>query len=266
MLLLKSILLGIIQGLTEFLPVSSSGHLVLAGHFFNFQMPGLTFEIVLHFGSLIAVLIFFREHILRLIKSILFFKDKNYNNERLQVMYLLLSTFVTAAIGIGFKDFFEQLFDKPIFVPVFLCVTGFILFFTDNIKSKEIKSENMGFMKSIIIGLGQGMAILPGISRSGTTIATGLYLGIKREDMASFSFLLSIPAILGAAVLDLKDITEISSDMISLYIGGLIAAFVSGYLVIAWLIKLIRNRKIRIFSYYCWIVSIISFTFLMLGY
>jgi undecaprenyl-diphosphatase len=264
--LLKSAILGIIQGLTEFLPVSSSGHLVLAGHFFNFQQPGLTYEVALHFGSLIAVLIFFREHILRLIKSIIFFKNKEYKNERIQVFYLFVATFITAVIGLSFKDYFEALFSKPIFVPVFLSVTGLILFFTDNINSKDIKSEEMGILKAAIIGIGQGMAILPGISRSGTTIATGLYLGIKREDMASFSFLLSIPAILGAAVLQLKDITEISSDKLGIYAIGLVSAFISGYLVIAWLIKLIKNRKIRIFSFYCWAIAIVSITFLLLGY
>ncbi|PID29942.1 MAG: hypothetical protein CSB55_00760 [Candidatus Cloacimonadota bacterium] len=266
MLLLKSILLGIIQGLTEFLPVSSSGHLVLAGHFFNFEMPGLTYEVAVHLGSLIAVLIFFREHIFRLIKAVFLFKDESLKSERLQVVYLIVSTFITAVIGISFKDYFEALFDKTIYVPVFLMFTGIILFFTDSIKEQKIKSENMGFLRAVLIGIGQALAILPGVSRSGTTIASGLYLGVKREDMASFSFLLSIPAILGAAVLQLKDIQDIGNDLFFIYFAGFVASFVSGYLVISWLIKLIANRKIRFFSYYCWLIATVSFIFLKAGF
>jgi len=209
--LLKSILLGLIQGLTEFLPVSSSGHLVIFKHLFGFEMNDISFEIFLHLGSLLAVLIYFRKDLLELIGSLLHISKPNTKDKAnlMYILYLLMATFVTTLIALTFKDTIESLFAKPIFSAFMLIGTGIIVFSSDFIKSGSINAQKMGIWKAVIIGLGQSFAMLPGISRSGSTIATALFVGVRREQVARFSFILSIPAILGAAVLKLDEFTAL---------------------------------------------------------
>jgi len=157
------------------------------------------------------------------------------------------------------------LFSKPLYPAIFLSITGLIVFISDKIKTGKLKSENIGLFKSIGIGLGQSFAILPGISRSGTTIATGIFLGLERKEAARFSFLLSIPAILGSVVLKIKDFRNLPNNLILSYSFGAFAAFISGLLVISVLIKLVQNKKLKYFAYYCWGLSIVSVTLLILG-
>ncbi|MEA1973210.1 MAG: undecaprenyl-diphosphatase UppP, partial [Candidatus Cloacimonadota bacterium] len=257
--LIKSIFLGIIQGLTEFLPVSSSGHLVIAKHLFGFEINNISFEIFLHLGSLLAVLIYFRKDILELIFSLLhIFKPSNKDISNLKfIMYLMIATIVTGILGFSFQDTIEQLFTNPLFAAFMLIITGIIIFISDLIQNAKINIEEMHIWRAIIIGLGQALAIIPGISRSGSTIATSLFLGIKRKQVARFSFLLSVPAILGATVLKFDEFTVLSSKIWINYIAGGIAAFISGWLVIAFLLRIIQKQKLKYFSYYCWTVAII---------
>ena len=264
MKVLISIILGLIQGLTEFLPVSSSGHLVLAEHFFGFTRPDISFEIALHIGSLVAVLYYFRKEIVDLTLS-LFIWNEDRKKDRMFVLYLLIATFFTGIIGVKFSDFFESLFSKPMYSAIFLSLTGLIVFISDKFPTGKLSGSNVGVMRSIGIGLGQSFAILPGISRSGTTIATGIYFGLDRKEAARFSFLLSIPAILGSVVLKIKDFENLPKDLVLPYSAGAIAAFISGLLVISVLIKLVQNKKLKYFAFYCWGLSIISLTLLILG-
>lgn len=268
MSLIESILLGILQGFTEFLPVSSSGHLVLAQHFWEIKEPGISFEIIVHLGSLVAVLLYFHKTIFELIASALkiFSKEKSTEDiNNLKVLaYLFIATFATAILGLAFKSKFEALYQLPLVVAIALAFNGFIVFISDKIPSGTLKDNNIGVKKSIFIGIGQAFAIIPGISRSGTTIVLSLFSKMKREHAARFSFLLSIPAILGAAVLDLRNFEAIESALMAKYFVGAIAAFVSGFIVIAFLIKLIQQRKLKYFAYYCWAISAVSLFFLLI--
>ncbi len=262
----KAFILGIIQGLTEFLPVSSSGHLVLAQHFMKYQKPNISFETVLHLGSLLAVLIYFRKDILELVKAPFERPSEKRKQNLSSILYLIVATFITGVLGILLKDKFEEMFNHPILASGMLIITGLILYFSDKISNTKITMDKIGIKRSVIIGLGQTFAIIPGISRSGTTIAVSIYSGIKREDAAKFSFLLSIPAILGANLSEFKSLKELSPNFIPQYIVGAVAAFISGYLVIAWLINIVKKQKLKIFSMYCWIVAIVSAILILSGF
>jgi undecaprenyl-diphosphatase len=264
--ILHGILLGILQGITEFIPVSSSGHLVLGIEFLNFPRPDIGFEIFLHFGSLIAVLLYFRQDLISLCDSVIHFRDKTASRvrSRLIVLYLILATIVTGVIYMLFGDYFEAAFSSIPFVIAMLCVTGLILFFSDKIKSKNIESADLGVKRSIMIGLGQSLAMFPGISRSGTTIASGILVGLNRAEAARFSFLLMIPAIGGANLVNIIKISSIERNMYLPYILGMIAAFISGYLVIALLIRMIKKKQLKYFAYYCWTIALLSFIYFVL--
>ncbi len=267
MSLIESIVLGIIQGFTEFLPVSSSGHLVLAQYFLGIKDSGISFEVVVHLGSLLAVLIFFFKDIISLLQSAtkIFSSKKSYQDvNNLKILaYLLIATIATAVIGIAFKSKFEALYNLPIAVSLALAVTGLILYISDKLPSGNFEDYNLGWGKALFIGIGQALAIIPGISRSGTTIAFALFSKMKREDAARFSFLLSIPAILGAALIDFMDMGPIDTATLIRYSAGAIAAFISGFIVIALLINLIQKRKLKYFSYYCWTISLVSLYFII---
>jgi len=269
MQIIYAILLGLVQGLTEFLPVSSSGHLVLFQHFFQKSSTGndISLEIFLHFGTLLAVIVFFRNDIMDLIASLFHWNKtldyQKHSRNRMIIVYLVISTFCTGIIYVLFGKRIETVFAKPLFVAIMLSITGVIVFLSDLVKKTEIPLSGMGMMRSIIIGLGQGIAMLPGISRSGTTIATALYCGVKRADAARFSFLLSIPAILAANMSEVKVISGLQGNMLISYILGALAAFVSGYLVIGVLLRLIRACKLKYFAFYCWFISVLSITLIL---
>ncbi len=267
--IVESIVLGFVQGLTEFLPVSSSGHLVLFEHFMgNTVSQDLSFEVMLHFGSLLAVILYFKKDIGRLFNALFHCTSKEpeikYNLNL--IWFMLISTIVTGVIGFTFKPRFESMFGSPLLVAIMLSVTGIIVFMSDKVKKSDVPSGAMGIGRALIIGLGQAIAITPGISRSGTTIAVSLYTGIKREDAAVYSFLLSVPAILGASLSEVENLMNMNPDLIINYIAGIFAAFVSGYMVIHFLLSLIKRQKLKYFSYYCWGLSVVATTFILMGY
>ena len=267
--ILKSLILGIVQGLTEFIPVSSSGHLILFMHFLDVEMPGMTFEVFVHLGSLVAVIIYFRRDLVELLKSIVFFKDKEYQQNRKTCLWLLIATLVTGVFGFLFKDIFENLFQNPLLVACMIGVTGLILFFSDKIpeqKNSKLRTPNSELRTPLFIGLGQALAITPGLSRSGTTITFALLAGLDRKSAATFSFLLSIPAIIGANLSEFKSLLHLDSSLILSYLIGFFAAFISGYIVIKWLLKLVINAKLRYFSYYCWGVAVLCVILIMGGF
>ncbi|MFO7895796.1 MAG: undecaprenyl-diphosphate phosphatase [Candidatus Cloacimonadales bacterium] len=268
MQILKSIIMGIIQGLTEFLPVSSSGHLVLAKHYLGIQFSSsVAFEVFLHLGSVLAVLIYYRKDIAQLLISLFKFKDnsKEHLHNRNTIYYLLVATFVTGLIYFFFDDRIEAIFDTTnpnnlYWVSIFLAITGLIVFCSDKISVTQL-NQRLGIKKSILIGIAQAFALLPGISRSGSTISMGIFVGMKREEAARFSFLLSLPAILGANIMKFGELSQLNSSDLSAFLFGALAAFISGLLVISALIKLIKDKKLKYFAYYCWIIATISIIF-----
>jgi undecaprenyl-diphosphatase len=245
---INSILLGIVQGLTEFLPISSSGHLVLGQYFLGFENPGILLEVVLHLGTLFSILLYYHRDIFDLLQGIL-----KRDPESLQyTLMLLLATIPTVIGGLIFKNHLESLF-LPNFIPYMLLITGGILLST---KYTSEVQKSMSFKIAILIGCAQVVAMIPGISRSGITISLALILGIHRDEAAKFSFFMAIPVILGAGILQFGNVGEISLQVWPLFLGFL-SAFISGYMVINWLINLMSNEYYWKFSYYCFFVGLI---------
>lgn len=267
--IIQGIIIGIVQGLTEFLPVSSSAHLVFAQNILGVK-SSLAFDTFLHLGTLIAVLWFFRYDIYKMLKSWWLsigdilqgrftegFREDPY--KRL-AWYVILATIPVGIVGVLFEDSVDALFSGALYVPAFfLFVTGTILYLSQRMTSGNINYDNITKKEALFMGLGQACAILPGLSRSGTTIAAGLTIGLDKEFAAKFSFILSIPAIFGAFILQLKDIgSAMDANFLPVFLG-FVAAIISGYMAIKWMLDLIQNKSLDIFSYYCWAVGIIVF-------
>ncbi|MCF6313671.1 MAG: undecaprenyl-diphosphate phosphatase [Verrucomicrobiales bacterium] len=258
MTLLQAIILGLVQGLTEFLPVSSSGHLALTSHYLEVENPGLTFEIVLHFGTLLSVLIYFWRPLWGMFRSLF---NKEMKDERRMIGYLFIATLPAAVIGLTFKHQFEALSDKPVIVSLLLCVTGATLLLP-RLFPKKHGNDSMTLRTALIMGFGQAFAILPGISRSGSTIVSGLLSKVSPAKAAEFSFLLAVPAIGGAAVLALKDLEHIDASLAVPYAAGGLVSFVSGLIAVYAVLSSIRKGKFEYFAYYCIAVGLISFIYL----
>lgn len=242
---LDAILLGVLQGLTEFLPVSSSGHLVLTQAILGVKQPGVSFEVMVHLGTLLSVLVYFRRRILSLIQS-LYTPAMQY--ERKIVGLLLLGTIPAGLAGVLLKDFFEQTFSNPALTAAMLFVTGAILLVTDFIHKGEKK---MSLPTALVMGVGQALAIFPGISRSGSTIAAGMIAGVKPAEAAEFSFLLAIPAIGGAAVLQGKELLAMDTAHMLPILTGALFAFVTGLVAVYAVLATIRRGRFASFAYYC---------------
>ena len=252
MTVIKAIFLGIIQGLTEFLPVSSSGHLVLFSHLLNVQEPSLVFEVIVHVGTLLAVLVAFRAEVRLLFISFLKIvsqpkKAKKFvqTDQGCRLLWgIILGTIPAVVAALFFKDAIEQLFTSSLFVGFMLIVTGSLLYFTERHQSRKKNLEHLSVLDSLLIGSGQAVAILPGISRSGTTIAVGLLRGLDRESSARFSFLLTIPAILGALVLSLGDLVGGTGSIgAAPLVAGLVASAFTGYVAIRFFLNLVKKGK-----------------------
>ena len=253
----QAIFLGIIQGLTEFLPISSSGHLVFFQSLFGMRESQLFFDVMLHLGTLLTVVVYFRADIWKIAQGLGAILKRRYKHPPQVKLFLLiiLATIPTGLMGILFRDWFESLFSKPKIVGVMLLITGLVLYLTRWAKREGRKIEKMGWVDSILIGIAQGLAIIPGISRSGATISTGLFCGLDRELSAKFSFLLSIPAILGATFLEFRKIepgVEIWTGLI-----GMMIAFLVGLFSLTFLVRMIKLGWVGKFSYYCWFLGVI---------
>ncbi len=238
-------ILGLLQGLTEFLPVSSSGHLVIVSSLLGVNEPGETFEIILHLGSLLAVLIFFRDKLFILIRALF---DSSMKKERMMILFVTVGTVPAVIAYVLFKDFIENAFDSPLMASSMLFVTGFVLLST---KLKQNGSKEMTLFSAILIGIAQSFAILPGISRSGSTISIGMLLGIKPSEAAEYSFLLVIPAIIGAVVLKFDELANLDPAMMGQYGVGLLVTFVSSLFAVYLVLELIKKGKFEYFAYYC---------------
>lgn len=262
--IIQAIILGVIQGLTEFLPVSSSAHLVFITDILGLPQ-NVAFDTLLHLGTLVAVVGYFWRDIVEIITSFISsimdifrgkFKEGLKEKPFKKLTWLLVVGTIPAGImGILLQKQFEALFNSVIYVGFFLIITGLLLWGAERVKPGEKDVEDISFKNALVIGIAQGIAIAPGISRSGATISAGLFSGLNRELAARFSFLLSIPAILGAALVQAKDITSFDAST-AVLIAGFLSALIFGYLAIKLLLKIIKERTLMIFAYYCWIVGI----------
>lgn len=255
--IIDAIILGIVQGLTEFLPVSSSGHLELGSAILgNDKLPeeSLMFTVVLHFATALATLVVFRKDIVVLIEGLLKFK---WNEETQFTVKIIISMIPAVIVGLFFEEQLEQFFGgKVVFVGFMLLVTAILLFLADKAKNTE---NDMTFGKAALVGLAQMVAMLPGISRSGATISSSVLLGIDKNKAARFSFLMVVPLILGKIAKDIMDgaltYNEASFGYLS---AGFIAAFISGFFACTWMISLVRKSKLIYFAIYCSIVGLIA--------
>jgi len=264
--LYQGIILGVVQGLTEFLPVSSSGHLVLGQIFFGLTQSQLLFDISVHMGTLLAVVVIYASDIMAMLISVARFIFKLVLFKPVAAMYkedenlqmagmILIGTIPTALIGLGLKQFEHILFTSTVLVGFMLIVTGTILWVSKGYYNIDNKKSLFGVKKAVTIGIIQGIAVIPGISRSGSTIATGMFLGLDRHKAAKFSFLLSIPAILGAQVLSIKDMITngISVDSVTIY--ATIASFITGLIALKILLTLVHSGRFHLFAPYCWLIG-----------
>lgn len=258
--IIRSIVLGIIQGLTEFLPVSSSGHLEIAKYIMGENSVGeesMLMTVLLHFATALSTMVIFRKFIWDIVKSA-FSAEGKYS--RSFVLNIIISMIPAALVGVFMEDFLESLFNKNLLLVCgMLILTGLLLFVADRAKSSNKK---VGPMESIIIGISQAIAILPGISRSGATISTSVLLGIDREEAARFSFLMVVPLIFGKMAKDLLDDSFSTAAANFTELGvGFIAAFLTGLVACNWMIALVKKAELKYFSYYCFAVAIVGIAY-----
>ena len=253
--MLQAMSLGLLQGLTEFLPVSSSGHLAIAQHLIRgFEQPGILFDVILHLGTLLAVVLYFSADIKCLI-SAPWSKSEHAAKYRRLLYLLMFGSIPTAIIGLAFKDLFADMFENMLLVGSMLLITGALLFAAQRWRYGKRSLSGITFTDAFLTGLAQAFAIAPGISRSGATISTLLFRGIDGESAARFSFLLSLPAVGGAALLSLGDLNALPVEQIPIYLSGGAVAFFSGLGAIHLLLRIIAQQRLSVFALYCWAVA-----------
>ncbi|MFC4738026.1 undecaprenyl-diphosphatase UppP [Bacillus daqingensis] len=265
MSLIEAIIFGIVQGITEFLPISSTAHIVITQMVFGYSFPGLAFEIYLHLASVLAVIFYFRKDVIEVTAGFLNYIMKRCAEDKTMFLfgvYILVATVITGGLGVLLSDFFGDGMKTPAIIALALTLTGFALIFIERFHRYGARKEkDMTVKDSVIVGLGQTLAVFPGISRSGATLVTGLLIGLDRDTAVRYSFLLAIPVILGSTVLGVRDI---SADMIS-YIGGLnlvvsfAVTFIFSLLGIIWLIDFLKKSKLIYFAIYCFVVAALVF-------
>lgn len=253
MTIFQAIFLGIVQGLTEFIPVSSSAHLVIVPYLFNWKFQSVCFDVSLHFGTLIALVIYFRKEILKL------FFSPNYH----LLSLILIATIPAAIIGLSFKNFFESIFENVLGVSFFLIITSILLFLAEKKYSPKKSLKELTTINSLQIGFAQALAILPGISRSGATISSGLFLGLDRDSSFKFAFLISMPAIFGATIIKFKDSLDAGFLLrdFYLYLLGTLSSLIVGYFSLIILYKVMQRGKLKIFAYYCIFLALFTLSY-----
>jgi undecaprenyl-diphosphatase len=270
----EAILLGIIQGLTEFLPVSSSGHLVLFQQLFGLNEAELFFDVCVHLGTLLAVMVVFRQEITNIIsaltrlfslkgsKKTVFQKIESDPDLKLALL-IVIGSIPTAVMGFLFRGIADRLFASAFIAGLMLIVTGLLLWITRWAAPRGEKpgEDRLTPQNALIIGVVQGLAIVPGISRSGSTISIGLLLGIRREAAARYSFLLSIPAIIGAGLLSLKEGLSHTGPSFRISLLGAVTAAIVGYGALKCLLHVVKKGRLHLFAPYCWLVGILAIVF-----
>ena len=271
---LEAIILGIIQGLTEFLPVSSSGHLVLFQKLFGLKQAELFFDVGVHLGTLAAVIVVFRRELKKIITALVRLISLAWPKETIlqrvesdsqlkMALLIVIGSIPTAILGLLFAGIADRLFASGLITGLMLIVTGLLLWFTRRTRASfdQARSDRLTPKNALIIGIVQGLAIIPGISRSGSTISIGLLLGIDREMAARYSFLLSIPAIIGAGLWSLKGSLSQTDLAIRAALLGAFTAALVGYAALKSLLQVVKKGRLHIFAPYCWLVGILAIIF-----
>ncbi len=265
---LEALLLGIVQGITEFLPISSSGHLILLEKILHIELTNeLTFEVLLHFASLLAVIYYFRKDLWNIINDFFLYLMKKNNNSKTNyrfVWLLLLTTFVTLIVGKGVEQAFDNRITSTATIGASLIVTGlFLILIEHGMKRGNRTIRDLNWKDGIIVGLGQALAVIPGISRAGSTLIVALWCGHSKETAVRYSFLLSIPIITGITILKIPDLL---SSTFHPYLFELTIAFIASFLFaiigIKWLISMLNNTKLSYFAIYCIIIGALTWIFL----
>jgi undecaprenyl-diphosphatase len=256
---LNAIILGLVQGLTEFLPVSSSGHLVILQSLFGMDDPQLGLDILLHTGTLMAIIIYYRSDVIKLLSATVSLAAPTLVREdppmRRLVGMVVVSSVPTFILGYVIAEKSEWIFASPVFSAWMLLITGTLLMVAHRKRATTRLHKDVGdtsIKDSVLIGIAQGLSVLPGISRSGATISAGLLLGFKREEAVRYSFLVALPAMLGALVWSLKSNFILEPESLPAYVAGTIVAFLVGYAALKKLITITIKGRLHFFSYYCW--------------
>ena len=270
--LLEAIFLGVVQGLTEFLPVSSSGHLLLGQYFLGMDQDrfGLTFDAAIHTGTVLAVISFFWRDLLRMVGAFVrSLRGPNFEEKDQKMAYLILvATIPAGVIGLLFQSFFEgDRVRSPGLVAFNLVLVGVLFILGEVIGRQNRTSDKLGFKEALAIGLAQTVALFPGVSRSGGTITLGLFLGLRRDEAARFSFLMSVPITSAAALLSLADAfgAGIDTGDALLFVAGSVASGVVGYLAIRFLLNYLAGHSLRVFAYYRFALAAVVVLLLLLG-
>lgn len=260
MSLLHALVLGLVQGLTEFIPVSSSGHLQLVPFIFGWKTPSVAFDVAVHFGTLVAVVYVFRDEVMRLIRTVLRWRDSS-DVDRQLLRLIAIGTIPAIIVGAVLNHWVESVFQRPVVISLLLGVTGYLLL------SAEAKAEarteparaidELTDRDAAIVGGWQAVAILPGVSRSGATIGGALRLGVSRQAAARYSFLLSIPVIAGAIVFKLPDMVhKAGATGVGPFIVGIVMSALSGFVAVKWFLRMIRLKGLRPFGVYCFFAMV----------
>ena len=256
-----AIFLGILQGLTEFLPISSSGHLVLMELFLGIKEAGLAFDVFLHMGTLVGVLVYFRRDFLLMITALLkpHLLGEEAGFQRRLAFYICLGSIPAAVAGLFLKHSVETVFRSPYIIACTLAGAGLLLLVADMAGKHLRDTKSVRWTDALFIGVFQVLALVPGVSRSGITMTAGLLMGLNRMSAARYSFLLSVPVIFGAGILNLPDILShgIAAGQAGFYLSGFAAAAVSGYLVIAFLLRFVQTHSFAVFAYYRFLLAVV---------
>jgi len=268
MSIIEAIIFGIIQGITEFLPISSTAHIVITTHILGYEFPGLAYEVFLHFASVLAVILYFRKDLWNILNGFFsYFTNKTKENRThfYFAIYIIAATLITGVIGLLLNDFIGEEFKSPILISIALFITGIFLVIIERFHTLGYrKEEDMTFFDSIIVGLGQAIAVFPGISRSGSTLITALWIGLDRQTAVRYSFILAIPIILGSIVLAFGDVGAdvFSSIGTKALITSFITTFIFSLIGIKWLIEFLKQSKLIYFAIYCFVVAILVYLFM----
>ncbi|AST90334.1 MULTISPECIES: undecaprenyl-diphosphatase UppP [Sutcliffiella] len=268
MSILEAIIFGIVQGISEYLPISSTAHIVITQYLLGYNLPGLSFEIFLHLASILAVIIYFRKDIISIITGFFaYFREKTAENKTSFwfAIYIVVATAITGVGGILLEDAFSETLKRPLTISITLTITGLALIYIERLHKDGNRTEkDMTLKDSVIVGIGQTIAVFPGISRSGSTLVAALLSGLNKETAVRYSFLLSVPVILGSSVLAFKDISggAFAEVGVPALIVAFIVTFIFSWLGIIWLIDFLKRSKLIYFSIYCFILAILVYIFI----
>jgi undecaprenyl-diphosphatase len=271
--IVQSIILGVIQGITEFFPVSSSGHMVILPYLFGWDYQPLYFAVTVHFATLAAVITIFYRDIYEILKALVLgiFKREQRNSNNFKTgIFLIVATIPAAIVGFLLDDYVENLFSEPLIVAAFLIITALFLVYSE-MRGKRIETSKVDFNLFIatMTGIGQALAILPGLSRSGTTISFARFFGVRRDEAVRFSFLLSVPIIFGSFILEIFRSSDIifggGPEVVQGLIAGFISAYLAGLFAIKFMVKIVKKRNLNVFAIYCTCLAVVVFIFYIIN-